>query len=405
LALVFKDSLFQAQWLRAVGHSSAGGAEIGECLAVARQIREPDPESWYSAWSGLAERVLAQAEASQAAGRIISARDAYLRASNYFRAAYTFLIGAPISLRLLEAYRRHRMAFERAVAFMRFPAERIVIPSGDTAWHGYCFRAAEDPTPRPTLIITGGYDSTAEEAYFFSGRAAVERGYTCIVFDGPGQGAALIENRQVFRPDWEAVIRSVVDYSFTRADVDRQKIALMGISFGGYLAPRAASGDARIAACIADPGEFSLFDEFRSRLPKFIARELPDGNAIVLRLLNFLLRRRLRHPTAGWGIRRGLWTHGIDDPLNYIRLTQEYSLEGRVAMIRCPTLICSAENDEIGVTGRTLYDRLKCEKTYMRFAASDGAGEHCEIGARALFNQRAFDWMDSVLGRPTMTTA
>ena len=112
------------------------------------------------------------------------------------------------------------------------------------------------------MIITGGYDSTAEETYFFSGAAAVERGYTCIVFDGPGQGAAIIENEMVFRPDWEAVVGPVVDHALMRPEVDPARIALMGISFGGYLAARAASGEPRLAACIADPGEFSLLEEF-----------------------------------------------------------------------------------------------------------------------------------------------
>jgi dipeptidyl aminopeptidase/acylaminoacyl peptidase len=63
----------------------------------------------------------------------------------------------------------------------------------------------------------------------------------------------------VFRPDWEAVIGPVVDFALTRPEVDPDRIALMGISLGGYLAPRAASAEPRIAACIADPGEFSLF--------------------------------------------------------------------------------------------------------------------------------------------------
>jgi pimeloyl-ACP methyl ester carboxylesterase len=399
VSLVFKDSSFDSQWLRAAGHSSSGGAEIGECLAAASQIREPNAEDWFRAWSGLAQRVCAQGEASRASGRLVSARASYLRASNYFRTAYTFLVGEPVDPRLAAAYRRHRAAFEAAAALMSPAAERIAIPYGDAALHGYLFRAADDGAPRPTLIITGGYDSTAEETYFSSGRAAVERGYTCIVFDGPGQGSALIENGTVFRPDWEAVVGPVVDHALTRPEVDPARIALMGISFGGYLAPRAASGEPRLAACIADPGEISLLEEFKSRMPGFIAREIPSGNPLVLALLNVILRRRMHHATAGWGLRRGLWTHGVRSPLAYLRLTEDYSLEGRVERIRCPTLICSAENDEIGVTARRLFDVLTCEKSFIAFAASDGAGAHCETGARALFNQRAFDWLDTVLGR------
>jgi len=58
VAAVFKDPFFAAQWLRVVGHSSSGGAEISECLAAARQIRESDADSWFVAWSELALGVL-----------------------------------------------------------------------------------------------------------------------------------------------------------------------------------------------------------------------------------------------------------------------------------------------------------------------------------------------------------
>jgi pimeloyl-ACP methyl ester carboxylesterase len=203
----------------------------------------------------------------------------------------------------------------------------------------------------------------------------------------------------VFRPDWEAVIGPVVDYAVTRPEIDPARIALAGISFGGYLAPRAASGEPRLAACIADPGEFSLLEELKHRLPGFFARALPDGNPLALALLNLILRRRMRHVTTGWGLRRGLWVHGVKSPLDYVRLTKDYSLEGRVERIRCPTLICSAENDDIGVTAHKLHDALTCEKTFIAFTVREGAGEHCEAGARSLFNQRAFDWLDMVLGR------
>ena len=399
MSLVFNDSLFDAQWLRAAGHSSSGGAEIAECFAAAKQIRAVNAEDWYREWSRLAERVCAQAEASAATGNLVSARASYLRASNYFRTAYTFLVGEPVDPRLVSTYRRHKVAFEAAAALMNPFAERIAIEYHHSALHGYLFRAANDSAARPTLIITGGYDSTAEETYFFSGAAAVARGYTCLVFDGPGQGSAIIENGIVFRPDWEAVVGPVVDHALTRPEVDPERIALMGISFGGYLAPRAASGEPRLAACIADPGEFSLFEEFKSRMPGFIARAISNGNPLVLALLDVILRRRMRHTTAGWGLRRGLWTHGVKNPLDYIRLTKDYSLEGRIDRIRCPTLVCAAENDDIGVTARRLFETLTCEKAFITFTASDGAGAHCEAGARELFNQRAFDWLDAVFRR------
>jgi pimeloyl-ACP methyl ester carboxylesterase len=392
----FKNSLFNAQWLRAAGHASAGGADVGECLAAAAAIQEPNIETWRDAWLKLAERVATEAEASLAAGHRESAHTGFLRASNYYRTAYIFLFGPGPDPRLVEAYRRQRHTFEQAIVARSGWGERIAIPYQGRALHGYFF-AAPGAAPRPAIILNGGYDSTAEEAYFYSGPAALARGYNVLTFDGPGQGAALVEDGLVFRPDWEAVVAPALDYLKCRAEVDKGRITLMGISFGGYLAPRAASGLDGLAALIADPGQYSLLEETRTRLPGPLGRQLPDGRKFVLDALETILRLRLNHPTKGWAIRRGLWVHGVERPIDYLRLTADYTLAGRAENIECPTIICSAENDEIGATGGKLYDLLKCPRSFMRFKEAEGAGEHCEAGARLLFNQRIFDWLDKTL--------
>ena len=50
------------------------------------------------------------------------------------------------------------------------------------------------------------------------------------------------------------MIRPVVDFALTLPEVDPDRIALYGWSLGGYLALRGASGEPRLAACVADPG-------------------------------------------------------------------------------------------------------------------------------------------------------
>lgn len=397
MRLLYKDDLFDAQLLRTIGHAPYGGADIGECIAVARRISETDLEAWGVIWNALAERVFAIAEASAAAGRRVSAREAYLRAANYFRTAYVFLIQAPVDPRLVRTHTRQVESFRKAITLFDAPAETVTIPYEGNLLHGYFFRPSNDSKPRPTLIMTGGYDSTAEEAYFFSGAAAVARGYNCLTYDGPGQGMAIVRDRLRFRPDWEAVLGPVVDFALTCPGVDPKRIVQYGLSFGGYLAPRAATGEPRLAALIADPGDFSLLEEIKSRVPPFVARNLPDGNPWILALVKRMMTARLKKPTKGWGLRRALWLHGLASPLDYVRASADYSLEGLAGRIACPTLICSAENDEIGATAAKLLDALRCEKTMMRFTDAEGAGEHCEIGARTLFNQRMFDWLDMVL--------
>jgi dienelactone hydrolase len=86
--------------------------------------------------------------------------------------------------------------------------------------------------------------------------AAYERGYNVLLYDGPGQGRALIRDGVTLRPDWETVVAAVVDFALARPDVDPAKVVLAGWSLGGFLAPRAAGGEHRVAALVADPGQW-----------------------------------------------------------------------------------------------------------------------------------------------------
>ncbi len=345
----------------------------------------------------LAARVQADAERSRKQGRGISAFDGFLRASNYYRTAYVFQFSDRQERELRHAYDLHRECFRQAVSLMNGAVEEVGIPYEDTTLRGYFFRSNGAAAPGPTLILNGGYDSTAEECYFWNAAAGLRRGYHCLVFDGPGQGAARIEQGLPFRPDWEAVIRPVVDWLLKRPEVDGGRIGLIGLSFGGYLALRGATGDERLAACVADPGQFSVLDILRARLPAFLANSVPELRGVSGWLLRRIMRSRMQHPTAGWALRRGLWAHKAATLEEYLRQLDDYSLAGRTDRLRCPTLICFAEDDDLAATARKSYDALTCEKEFLTFHRSEGAGDHCEAGARLLFHQRVFDWLDARL--------
>jgi hypothetical protein len=87
MKFLFDDESFSFETLRAAGFALYGGADLGEVLVTAAAITGGDEASWHRAWKATAERLQATGEQALAAGHRVSAREALLRASNYYRAA------------------------------------------------------------------------------------------------------------------------------------------------------------------------------------------------------------------------------------------------------------------------------------------------------------------------------
>ncbi len=252
------------------------------------------------------------------------------------------------------------------------------------------------------MILTNGYDATVTDMYFASAVAASQRGYHCLFFDGPGQGEMLFEHDVHIRPDWEKVIAPVVDFALQFDEVDPKRIALMGWSFGGYLASRAVSGETRIAACIADPGLFGAPEMLRPMLQRLGAspeavRDLGNVDDAILDKFE-QMQQQDRH--LRWTIaQRAFWVHGVDTLRQYLAEIQSYTLSGRVESIACPTLLTVAENDPLAATAQQLFEALRCPKALITFSAAEGAGTHVEAFNRSLLNSRVYDWLDGVFAK------
>ncbi len=99
-----------------------------------------------------------------------------------------------------------------------------------------------------------------------------------------------------------------------------------------------------------------------------------------------------------WGVvQRGFWVHGVDNFRDYLRAAQEFTMEGRAGLIRCPTLLTLAEGDPLSARTSAFFDALQCPKTLIRFTAAEGAAGHCEMTNRSLLNSRTLDWLDETL--------
>ena len=401
MTLALRDDLFDAQFVRALAYTAQGGADVGECFGTAARITKTDADLWHDEWLATARRVERQADESAATGHRVSARGAYLRAANYYRTAGIFLMGTPVDDRFRSSSAKQTDTFHKGAALLDLPPDIVEIPYQGTTLPGYFFRAAADGVPRPTVILTNGYDGTVEEMYFANAVAALERGYHVLAFDGPGQGSVILGQRIPFRPDWENVVTPVVDFALTLPEVDPAKLVLHGWSFGGYLAPRAAAAEHRLAACVSDCGPYDLYDASIARVPGILAHQVPDGNSVALKILESALESTMKKPSAGWALRRNLWVHDISTPLDYFRIAPEYTLKGREQLIQCPTFVCATEGDDLSVNAHILADKLMCPKGYVLFTAADDVSGHCEMSARSLFHQRVYDWLDGVLAVAT----
>ena len=400
MGLFFEDMMYERQATATLGYAFYGGSEPGEVLATVRRIREGDAESWHREWNTTADRLFELAEKSVAAGHRVSAREAYLRACIYYHASFVFLFGTPVDQRLIGAFDKEVEAFEKAAALFEPPIEPVEIPYEGTTLPGYFYRVDDSGRPRPTLIAINGYDSTIQAMHFGHAVAAVSRGYNCLLFDGPGQGRVLYKQGIHMRPDWENVVRPVVDYALSNhPEIDPERIALSGWSFGGYLAPRAASGEHRLAACIADPGQWDLLEAmkgFLSSLTKEALDTLPDIDPSILKPIE---EHIMSDPSLRWSVaQRAFWVHGVDSLADYLRVAKDFELPSVVDRIQCPTLVTRAENDPVGNFAQRLYEALKSPKELLYFTEAEGAGDHCEQMARSLFHQKAFDWLDETLG-------
>ncbi len=362
-------------------------------------------DSWYQEWHATAERIRRAADDSLAAGHVVSAREAYLRAATYYAMAEFYLHGDPDDPRIKESSAQGRDCFARAADLSETPIEAVSIPYEDTTLPGYFYKVDESSAPRPTLILQTGFDGTQEELYCQGAIAAVRRGYNCLTFEGPGQGEVIREQGIPFRYDWEAVIVPVVDYALSRPEVDPDKVALMGISLGGYLAPRGAAFEPRLAALIADGGVYQPW------YPAYtmIAANYPPANGTAEGLLDSVREDPDDFDGAAqemmeesiqlnWYLDNGMFTFGVDKPSEFILAFSEFTMEGVADRIACPTLVIDSDNDQsMKGEAERLYDALVCPKEFMLFTSQEGAGLHCQMGAMLLAHQRIFDWLDETL--------
>ena len=385
---------FDFQFVRTMGCTTYEGAEIGECYETASRIEDEKEDSYTEAWRVTAERVEAIARKSLAGRHLVSAREAFLRASSYWREVGFYQSTTDPGCHA--GWDRQRECFMQAGKLMELPFEVVSIPY-ENGWSlpGYFLKANASDEPRPTLMSLGGADSLAEELYFWGGgAAAVRRGYNALLFEIPGQRGAMYSNpgaELFFRPDTEVPLQYVCDWVLGRADVDPTRLALAGWSLGGYFAPRAAAFEKRIKACIAS----TTLPNWQNAVQVMLGlpvdqpcpRNLEDKIDLSTVGSRFIAQRdiRYRHGASGGTI------------AEFVDGLSKYNLWGLEGKITCPYFNIGGQGEgQLAVVSQKFYDKLTCPRAQHIITTKEGGEAHCGVNDESLAHQIIFDWLDDV---------
>ena len=380
--LFFANPTFHFETLRNAGYAVSNCADLGEIFETVKVISEGDPQSWYTAWEATAERLFGLAERTRDP---LSKGGAYLRASTYQRVA-EFLL-PPDDPRRPGSLEKIGDCFFKGLDTLGVRYERITIPYGAGKLRALYFPGPPAAETRPLIMFGGGFDSILEEYYPNIVEAALKRGYSVLTYEGPGQGQALRKYGLTYTAEWEKPVAATLD-TCLETHTKPSGIVLVGMSMGGYFAPRAAAFEERIDGVVA----YGTMYDFGAVLGPVLAaakNPLAMSNTMV-----------------SWAYRNALWTMGTSDADETIRVSAEYTLAPVADRIRQDVLILVGAADHFVPLQQTADFQkalVKARSVSTRiFDRQSGGAGHCQPGALTLYHAAVFDWLlEKFPSRPT----
>lgn len=346
-----------------------------ELMDIGRQI--DGFETWISLFTKLGEEAERKGE--------------LLKAATCFRAAQFYTIsgeldedGASLKHVLYERCRELYDAYYAqfpGIEYLHIPFDGYELP----VYHATCDK------PRGTIVIHGGYDSLAQEflilLLYLQGL-----GYDVYFFEGPGQGEVLMRYDARMTPEWEHCTSAVLDY-FHLDDV-----TLIGISLGGYLAPRAAVYDKRISRVVMYD---LIYDFYGAIIAKMGDRKGRFFDYMVRHPKNILwswLNKKLEENYfTKWLLGQGYAIYeGVHTPCEYFNYIKKFNTRELSGAITQDVLVLAGASDLYTV----YYDEQLRALTNARsvtgrlFTEAESADHHCQVGNMGLLLETIATWIE-----------
>jgi 2,6-dihydroxypseudooxynicotine hydrolase len=331
----------------------SNGVMLADFEEVTASIERWD--DWCAAWSARAGVHESLAKEALNDSFLLTAGEHFVRAAIYYHFAKFVFVQDPAQMRA--AHMKAVECYAAALPLMRPPGERVSIGRYKAVLR------KPGPGPCPVLVMAPGLDSTKEEIHAYE-EPFLARGIAVLAFDGPGQGEA--EYEIPICGDYEHAATAVVDWISTRKDLDADKVAIWGVSLGGYYAPRAAAFEKRFKACIALSGPYDWAE---------IWDQLPD-------LTRETFRVRSHSPDADRARRRAA----------------ELSLKDCSRNITCPLLIVAGRQDRLVPASHAERLAQSVSGPVELLMVEDGG--HNANNRPYRYRSRSADWLAAHLGLP-----
>jgi dienelactone hydrolase len=373
-------------WNLAVVATLANGGELAEIDEACRPIRDAatrgadaGTQEFFESWSAVSDRLIGLAEEDEAAGRNYSAGEKYRRAALY-------LINAD---RMQSVHAPDRQAHyvraidvqHKAMRLAKDPVDIVEIPYAEASLPAYLYRASTpDGGPAPCLVVWNGFDSFKEQLLGAGlAQELARRGVSTLLVDQPGTGGALRLHGLPAIVETEEYGRACYDFLAAREDVDPARIGILGVSLGGYYAPRAAAFEDRFALVVSWGANHNWGEVQRRRLQREGENPVPHY----------------------W--EHALWVWGQTSMEDFEKLWDRITLDGVVERIQVPYLVVHGARDRqipVEYAHRSYEQAVNSPDRELKvYAEGEGGVEHCNLDDPANPTRFIADWVAERFGQ------
>ena len=169
----------------------------------------------------------------------------------------------------------------------------------------------------PCVVSIPGMDGYKERSVPLAGDRFLSRGIAVLVVEGPGQYESAVLGIRVSIPAWQAAGPAMFNWLANRPEIDANKIAIIGSSFGSLFSTIAASAEPRyvavaVASTCLEPGCETIFQQASPTFKK-----------------------------------RFMYMSGIPNEEQFDKFRQTLTWEGHIDKIKAPYLCLAGEADEL----------------------------------------------------------